>query len=122
MILVIPLNSFAEDVCFDEVIAKELLTEITTCRETNTILKDIDIEFTAERIATIDIFNNYKDRLSLLEDQTQDEHDRGEAYRLEWKECGKALTTCQQSKPSRTTWFGAGVGSALIFALIIIAL
>ena len=122
MILVIPLNSPVNAICFDDNTARELLTEIKTCRETNTILKSIDSEFNVERAITLDIFKNYKNRLTLLEDQAQDEHDRGEAYRLEWKECGKALTTCQQSKPSRWAWFSGGVGSALLIALIIIAL
>lgn len=117
-----PLNSYALNICFDESVAKNLAAEIKTCRETSNLITQLKTKISLERKSSSDIVANLSERLSLCTDQTQDEHDRAEAYRLEWKECGKTLTTCQQSKPSRTTWFGAGFGSALIIAIVIIAL
>ena len=118
-------NAFAEDVkeiCFDEPTAKQIFTELNVCKEIDSELKILKIEFENERSSFDLATHNLENQISLLEDQRQDEHDRGEKYRIEWKECGQTLTTCQQSKPKRMTWFGAGFGSAAIIALIIIAL
>jgi len=98
------------------------MLEIKTCRETDRLVLLMESEIDAERITANAIFDNYGERLSILDAQCQDEHDRGEKYRIEWKECGESLTKCQQSKPSRLTWFGGGFGSAILIALIIIAL
>lgn len=117
-----PSNSFALNICFDESVAKQMAAELKTCRETDSAITQLTDKISLERKASNDLVNNLTKRLTLCTDQTQDEHNRAEAYRVQWKECGKALTTCQQSKPSRTTWFGAGFGSALIIAIVVIAL
>jgi len=109
-------------ICFTPEIAKELIIEIKTCRDTDFRLTKLKLNYDMERNASDEILLNLTKQLSLMEEQVQDEHDRGEKYRLEWKDCGQAFTKCQQSKPSRATWFGAGYGSALITALIILAL
>ena len=120
---ILPNKSWAEDeICFDASIAKEIVSDLKICQETETQLNSLRLEFDIERNAFDALNDNLMDQISLLDDQRQDEHNRGEAYRLEWKECGKTLTKCQQSKPNRKTWFGAGFGSALLLAILIIAL
>jgi len=121
-----PNKAFAENeevnICFDKPTAKKIFTDLAICKETDKELKLLKIEFESERSAFDLATGNLEDQIDLLEAQRQDEHDRGEKYRLEWKECGQTLTTCQQSKPKRMTWFGAGFGTAAIVALLILAL
>jgi len=118
-------KAYAEDeteICFDQPTAKRIFTDLSLCNRIDHELKILKIEFESERSAFDLATDNLEDQISLLDDQRQDEHNRSEKYRLVWKECGEALTTCQQSKPQRMTWFGAGFGSALVMALIILAL
>ncbi len=124
LLVSLPQNSLSanEDICFTEDVAKELMLEINVCRETNGLIFTMTQDIKLERETTNSIFDNYEERLSVMGAQSQDEHDRAEKYRLEWKECGQSLTKCQQSKPSRATWFGGGFGTALLIIVIIIAL
>lgn len=118
----LPNLALSEDICFEESVAKAVQSEILTCRETDrkiqTLIDNYEIEIDAQEL----LVDNLAERLTLLDDQIIDEHDRAEKYRLEWKSCGETLVDCQQSKPSRATWFGFGAGSGLLIALLLVAL
>ena len=109
-------------ICFEEPIAKALQAEILTCRETDrkiqTLIDNYEVEFDARSL----MVDNLTERLTLLDEQIADEHERAEKYRDEWKSCGETLVDCQQKQVSRSKWFGLGAGSGLLIALLLIAL
>jgi len=122
----ITLNSFADDstgeICFDVKTSKELLIEINEAQNFKSELSDLQLEFDHERQIFNSLVQDSIQKNDLLVDQVQDEHDRAESYRTEWKECSETLTKCQQSRPSRKIWYGAGLGSGFLIMLLIVAL
>jgi len=120
--LVIPQNSFSEEICFEVPVAKKMIAEINHSREVQHQLETLRLVFGKEQSLFKSLIQDAKNNNELLLEQIDDEHLRAESYRTEWKNCGKSLTKCQQSKPSKQVWFSAGFGSALIVALLVIAL
>jgi len=118
----LPSQALANDVCFEEDVAKQVVAELQTCRETEEKLVILFDRYNQEELANISVIDNLAKRLSLTDANLTDQTERAGAYKLEWDKCSDSLTECQQSKPSRVTWFSTGFGSALIVALIIIAL
>ena len=118
----LPSQALSNDVIFEEDVARAIYVELATCADTDakvqSLINKYNLEDTAEQL----LVDNLSSRLSLLENQIDDEHARAEQYRTEWKACGEALIKCQQSKPSRMTWFGSGLGTGLGIALLILLL
>lgn len=110
------------EICFNKPDSQKLLSELKSCQEMEEKLQSLMDKYSQEDLAQSFVVDNLTQRVDLLEGQLEDEHARAEGYKEEWDTCSDALTECQQSKPSRATWFGAGFGSALVVALIIIAL
>jgi len=117
-----PSKAYAENICFEESTAKSMLFKLYAAEALDGELQELQIEFDQQQVAYEKIRKNLFSSLELCEKQSQDEHDRAEKYRNEWKECGEALTKCQSSKPSRTTWFGFGFGSGIALSLLLILL
>lgn len=118
----LPSAAAASDVCFEEPIAKELYAELQTCRQTDKEINILINKYNLETVAQDFLVDNLTSRLTLLENQIDDEHQRAERYREEWQKTGKKLVECEQSKPSRAKWFGIGAGSGLGVALLLLLL
>jgi len=116
---ILPNNVRAEDVCFSETTAKRIVADLSYYHKLETQLGALKEEFLAEREAFDNARDNLNQQVELYKAQSEAEHKRAEAYRTEWKECTKALTKCEQSKPSRLVWYSAGAGSAMALVLVI---
>ena len=122
LLVFLPGQALGEEISFEAEVARAIYVELQTCRDTDQKVNELMNKYSLEDTADQLLVDNLSNRISLLENQIDQEHDRAEKYRTEWKSCGEALIECQQSKPSRTTWFGAGFGSGLGIALLIILL
>lgn len=115
-----PGRALSEDqVCFDVVDARKIYAEIMSCKETDILVEKLNEKFALEIQSRNLLVENLTKRISLLEKQQKDEMERAKQYKLEWKNCGKALADCQKSKPSRIAWFGIGSASTLVVLLVI---
>lgn len=116
---ILPNDVRAEDICFSETTAKQIIGDLAYYKELESQLDVLKEEFIAERVAFDFARDNLAQQVELYKEQAIAEHKRAEAYRTEWKECTEALTECEQSKPSRLVWYSAGAGSAMALVLII---
>lgn len=107
---------------FSEDTAKQILIKLEVCEETDIRIKSLINNYREEKEANERLVENFNEKIRLFSLQMDDEHERAEKYRLEWKKCGEALVECRQSTPSKTVWFGYGFGSGILVALLLILL
>lgn len=121
--LAIPPNqSRANEICFEEDIAKQILVDLKSNKEKVKMLEDIQLLFDKEINIDGEAIQNLSARFSLMEEQLASCEERGNGYKIEWQKCGDTLAKCENNKPSRWTWFSMGAGSGLGIALILILL
>lgn len=93
--------------------SQKLLKDVVECRNDQRLLTNCNStvenqETEISKLKTL-VFNYEKDKLDII--------NTSEQYKKLSKDTNEKLVECKQSTPSRATWFGAGLLSALILSL-----
>lgn len=102
---------------FSHSTAKRLASQIDYCNKTKTNDENIIYNLDLENKNLYSLNDKYKEKITGLELDKEILKVRGDKFETEFNNCGTDLTKCMENKPSRLTWFGAGVITTLLSIL-----
>lgn len=116
--LVFPVQLWSKNLCFNEQESKKLLVEIkynqVTTEKLNVCFQQYSTSKSVINNANVVIDGLQKDKKIITE--------ISEAFKTKYIQTNTDLSKCNESKPSRLTWFGIGFSTAFIVSIVSIFL
>lgn len=100
--------------------ATKLAAELDYCERMLTFDATVIDTVKQTDVNLLTLSEKYKEKLDLVSQDKALEKKRGDDFEKAFGICTEDLQKCEDSKPSRLTWFGAGVTSTLVLTLLTI--